>query len=385
MDSNFEKFRNTRFFGSLDGLRAISIIGVIWYHTWADGPNYPRLLRWPVLRQGGYGVHIFFTVSGFLITTLLLRERDRFGTISLRDFYIRRALRIWPLYYAVLGLYLVNALYFEKGTVRAHSFLHYLPAFATFTYTWFVSPNYPGGMFNLAWTLASEEQFYFFWPFVQKILRGIWPVVVVVGIIGLVFATNHGLTAQLFPPGWLRTRIVTSIMPPICFGVLLAEVLHSRRGFDFLYRILGQRWSAPVMLAGMCVALWPQRAWLTTAWIFTCGLVGACVVREENGLASLLRLRPMVFIGTLSYGMYLMNSFSIHAMLYVCKLVGFAYPPVVFAAALALATGLAYLSFRFYESPFLALKTRFSRLRPDASDRNPGPAAIPDSIAGVHP
>ncbi len=385
MDSNYQKFHSARFFGSLDGLRAISIIGVIWFHTWFDGPHYPELLKWPVLRQGGYGVHIFFTVSGFLITTLLLRERERFGTISLRDFYIRRALRIWPLYYAVLGLYLINALYFERGSVRAHSFLHYLPSFATFTYTWFVSPNYPGGMFNLAWTLASEEQFYLFWPFILKVLRGIWPVVLIIAIIGLVTATTHGYMNFVLPPGWLPTRIVTSIMPPICFGVLLAEVLNRKRGFAVLYRLLGHRWSAPMMLAGMCAALWPQRAWLMTAWLFTAGLVGACVVREDNGLAGFLRFRPIALIGTLSYGMYLMNSFSIHAVLYVFKLAGAPYPPLVFVGALALATGLAYLSFRFYESPFLALKARFSRLRPETSGPQSVSPIVPDSIAGVHP
>ena len=79
----------------------------------------------PVLHQGFYGVQVFFAVSGFLITALLLREMDKYGTISLRDFYIRRALRIWPLYYAVLAIYVLNALVFERGTVRAASFIHY--------------------------------------------------------------------------------------------------------------------------------------------------------------------------------------------------------------------------------------------------------------------
>ena len=247
---------------------------MIWFHTHIDGPFYARQLRWPVLRQGGYGVHILFTVSGFLITTLLLH-----------DFYIRRALRIWPLYYAILDLYLVNALYFERGSIPAQSFLRYLPSFATFTYTRFVSPNYPGGVFNLAWTLGSEEQFYFFWPFVRKVLRGIWPIVLAIAIIGLVNATTRGYATCALPPGSLPTRIVTSIMPPIRFGVLLAEVLNRKRGFEFLFRFLGNRWPAPLMLAGLCTALRPQRAWLMTAWIFTAGLVGACVVRKDNGSA----------------------------------------------------------------------------------------------------
>jgi len=79
--------------------------------------------------KGEYGVHIFFVISGFLITTLLLREREKFSRISLRDFYIRRALRIWPLYYATVALYIVVVLIFERGTGRAASFFHYLPAF----------------------------------------------------------------------------------------------------------------------------------------------------------------------------------------------------------------------------------------------------------------
>lgn len=73
-------------------------------------------------------------ISGFLITTLLLREREKFGRISLRYFYIRRALRIWPLYYATAALYVAVVLIFERGTGRAASFFHYLPAFLTYTY-----------------------------------------------------------------------------------------------------------------------------------------------------------------------------------------------------------------------------------------------------------
>jgi peptidoglycan/LPS O-acetylase OafA/YrhL len=110
-----------------------------------------------VLRQGEWGVHIFFAISGFLITTLLLREQKRSGTISIRDFYIRRSLRIWPLYYATVAIYVVIMLTFQRGSDRAHTFFHYLPGFLTYTYTWCITPNWPTGPFNLAWTLATEE------------------------------------------------------------------------------------------------------------------------------------------------------------------------------------------------------------------------------------
>lgn len=363
MESSYEKFRGVRFFGSLDGLRALSIVAVIWLHAWWETPYYPRLEALPVLRQGFYGVQVFFVVSGFLITTLLLREMERYGTISLRDFYIRRALRIWPLYYLVLAIYVVNALIVERGTVRAASFLHYVPSFATFTYTWFISADWPGGMFNLAWTLSAEEQFYFFWPIVLRFLRGIWSSVVLIGIIALKLAADHHLTDRVLPPGWLPTRIVLSIAIAICLGVLLAQALHRKRGFRVLYLVLGWKWSAPVMLVAMLACLAPARPPWLVAFVVTTALVGACVVREDNGLAWFLRLRPVAFIGTVSYGMYLLNSLCLHGVRAVLRPIGVEYPAVIFAITLGVTVAVAYLSHRYYESRFLALKERFSRLR----------------------
>jgi peptidoglycan/LPS O-acetylase OafA/YrhL len=374
-----------RLFGSLDGLRALSIVAVIWLHSWWETPYYTRLEALPVLRQGFYGVQVFFVVSGFLITTLLLREMERYGTISLRDFYIRRALRIWPLYYAVLAIYVVNALVFERGTVRAASFLHYLPSFATFTYTWSISANWPGGMFNLAWTLSTEEQFYFFWPVVLRFLRGVWSSVLLIGIIALKLATDHHLTERELPPGWLPTRIVQSIAIPICPGVLLAQALHWERGFRLLYRLLGWKWSAPVMLVAMLVCLAPARPPWLVAFLVTTALIGACVVREDNGLARLLRLKPVAFVGTVSYGMYLLNSLCMHGVRAMLERIGLAYPPVTFVFTLAVTVAAAYLSHRYYESRFLALKERFSRLRAVPAQQTRVEIGTRDVSAPTHP
>ncbi|MGH8905616.1 MAG: acyltransferase family protein [Egibacteraceae bacterium] len=88
MATDYEQYLATRFFASLDGLPCLSIIAVIWHHAAYDDAN-PALLR-----HGYMGVTLFFVVSGFLVTTLLLRERDGYGTISLSKFYVRRTLRI---------------------------------------------------------------------------------------------------------------------------------------------------------------------------------------------------------------------------------------------------------------------------------------------------
>jgi hypothetical protein len=83
MEPSYEKFRGARFFGSLDGLREMSIVAVIWLHAWWGTPYYTRLKGMPVLRQGFYGVQIFFVISGFLIT-MLLREMERYGNFAAR-------------------------------------------------------------------------------------------------------------------------------------------------------------------------------------------------------------------------------------------------------------------------------------------------------------
>lgn len=383
MTTEYAKFRNTRFFGSLDGLRAVSIAGVIWFHCWWGTPYFRQFNRIPVLRQGSMGVHVFFVISGFLITTLLLREEDRFGKISIRDFYMRRALRIWPVYYATIALYIVLMSILERGS-RDHTFFHYLPYFLTYTYTWFISPKWPTGPFNLAWTLATEEQFYAFWPLVLRFLRGAWSSAVIVALVLLRIAAGYHWTDSILPPGSLPTRIVLSISVAICFGVLLAQALHSEKLFGLLFSLLGKRWSALAAAVFTAACLYPLNPSQLASFFAMAALVGACVIREDNGLNRLLRFRPITYMGVLSYGMYLLNSISIHAVEAALSATHLNYPLLSFPLALGLAMAAAFVSYRYFESRFLQLKSRFSRLRPDPT------AGASDSIAAesgapVHP
>jgi peptidoglycan/LPS O-acetylase OafA/YrhL len=279
----------------------------------------------------------------------------------------------------------VNALVFERGTVRAASFIHCLPSFATFTYTWFISANRPEGMFNLAWTLSTEEQFYFFWPIVLRFLRGVWSAVLLIGIIALKLATDHHLTERVLPPDWLPTRIVVSIAIPICLGVLLAQALHRERGFRLLYRLLGWKWSAPATLVAMLVCLAPARPPWLVAFLATTALMGACVVREDNGVAWLLRLKPVAFIGTVSYGMYLLNGLCLHGVRALLNRIGLAYPPVIFVITPGVKVAAAYLIHRYYELRFLALKELFSRLRPVPAQQARVETEAHGLAAPIHP
>ena len=134
-DTAHARFRGARYFGSLDGLRAISVLAVVWHHTVGHDKTLPYFFS-----NGDEGVTLFFAISGFLITTLLLRERDTAGSINLRAFYIRRALRIFPLYYAVVALYVVLTLLFERTTPAGREFFANLIFFLTYTSNWYVAP-----------------------------------------------------------------------------------------------------------------------------------------------------------------------------------------------------------------------------------------------------
>jgi peptidoglycan/LPS O-acetylase OafA/YrhL len=367
MTPGLTRFREVRKFGSLDGLRALSILGVIWFHSWWGTPYYSTLEKLPVLRLGEWGVQVFFAISGFLISTLLFREREQFGQISVRDFYIRRSLRIWPLYYATIAIYIVIMLFFDRRPGRAPTFFHYLPGFLTYTYTWCITPNWPTGPFNLAWTLSTEEQFYVFWPLVFRFFRGIWGAAVIIALVALRLAAGYGWTYRILPPGSLPARIVLSVAVPICLGVLLAYALNSERGFRWLFPILGRKWSAPAALALLAICLIPLHPNILITEVTTVILVGACAIREDNGLAPILKLRPIVFIGVLSYGMYLFNSLCINVTMRVLGSIGLSHPLFVFTISTGLTTAIAYFSYRYFETPFLKLKSSFSHKPTSAS------------------
>jgi peptidoglycan/LPS O-acetylase OafA/YrhL len=115
-DRAFARFRKTGYFPSLDGLRCLAIVPVVWHHS----TPYPYA---GLLGRGPLGVDLFFAISGFLITTLLLRERDQAAGVSVRRFYVRRAARIFPLYYAVLGLTALRGLALVARGPTARSLL----------------------------------------------------------------------------------------------------------------------------------------------------------------------------------------------------------------------------------------------------------------------
>jgi peptidoglycan/LPS O-acetylase OafA/YrhL len=339
-------FVSTRIFGSLDGLRCISILAVIWSH----GPG--QKADWPLLRSGRYGVDLFFAISGFLITSLLMREQEAGGNISLRRFYARRSLRILPLYYAVFLVYLGSVL-LRPRTLEFEQFLNNVKFFLTYTTNWFVSRT---AIFAFTWSLATEEQFYCVWPSAEKLLGKYSP-----AAMGAMIAFLFAMRSDWVHIGGLPRVVASNIAFSICFGVLLAHLLHHPRGYGAAFRWIGFS-GAPVAafaLAGIALSL---RASPLVVDICMVLIVAACVVREDHWLRPILTCRPIALIGTVSYGMYLFHGLVYNVLGAIAT--GLARHGIpAFLLASSLTYFVAALSYRYYESFFLRLKSRFAAPR----------------------
>ena len=353
--ANFEAYRQQRFFTSLDGLRCLSIVAVIWHHAGVSEPSIP------ISTRGFLGVDMFFVLSGFLIVTLLLREREQRGSIALRSFYARRALRIFPLYYAVVCGLVAALLFIRPESRMAEPFFRELPFHLTYTSNWIEVTTVLG----IGWSLAAEEQFYFAWPPIERFLARF-----VVPILLLVIAVNQALNFRLIPLSndtYESLEILQSTFTPICLGVGLAHILHHHRGYERFAWLLGGRWAVLVVAGSLLLLLcdprddisgWPR----LSMQIAMTGLIGACVVREKNPLARFLCWAPVRRIGVVSYGMYLLHLFAMHGVDVLTERFDFEIVGQHFVLTLAATWLVAEMSFRFWETPFLRLKNRFERV-----------------------
>lgn len=333
-------FRAQEHFGSLDGLRAISILAVLWHHT------QPQGLALTVKYLGTHGVTLFFAISGFLITTLLLRERERHGAIDIRAFYLRRTLRIFPVYYGVVLLYAVVVYLMERNTAAGQAFFQNLPAFLTFTSNLFVESD-GRVIFYFAWSLAAEEQFYLVWPVL----------LLLAGTTRRAFWLLGALLVVLIATELAQLKSDKVFPVAITAGSLLALALHHERSYRVVQAVFGHGWSLAAVIVGLMLVLPNFAVPIFVAHLLFAALVACCVVREDHWAAPFLKWRPMVFVGSISYGMYLLHMLARASAVTVFKRLQLPTDGVhVFLATLAITLVAAWLSWRYYESYFLGLK-----------------------------
>lgn len=340
---------------SLDGIRAIAIVLVITNHI---GNDYDFL---DPFRLGDLGVRTFFVISGFLITGLLLREMDRTGTIGLKNFYLRRTLRIFPAFYAYMVVMLLLGLLGLNGLTPFGS----LPAL-TYTSNYWIEWAQSGYVTSHTWSLSTEEQFYLIWPFVLALAgrrAGFWVVLAVVAAAPLlraaIYIHNGG------PGGSLSAFHATA--DHIGMGCLLAfgrDRLHSLGAYRQLMK--SRVFVLVPMLIVWAAAQGNHPSVHQTILLFLINVsIALCidwaVTNSKGAVGRALNWPPIVFIGTISYSLYLwqqpfthLNSADPHSLFLSAGWQIIVNPIVGLLCAVACATA----SYFLVERPVLRLRDR---------------------------
>jgi peptidoglycan/LPS O-acetylase OafA/YrhL len=366
------------YFPELDGLRFIAFMMVYLFHGGVPtgllsrliGPGAAHALR----ENGGYGVQLFFILSGYLITTLLLREEARHGRIALHAFWIRRILRIWPLYYLTLliGFVGLPALQGQFGTPGYRDMLriHLIP-FLGFLGNWSMALIGPlPDWLSVLWSVCVEEQFYLIVPLFIAIvaprLRRPLVVSLIAGSIAVRWWCAHRYASQLMIVYNTFTQFDTLLS-----GVLLALLLGWSRDRPGLTRWL--RWLQwPLYLAIGWVLSRPHlghgtpwhRTW-DFVWVWLCGLgVVVVAIWGQGWLRAALSYSRMVWLGKISYGLYMYHEFALWTRDRLYNgLPWFANKDEILAiTTLALTIALAAASYYGYERRFLQLKQTWTRV-----------------------
>jgi peptidoglycan/LPS O-acetylase OafA/YrhL len=352
---------------ALDGLRGIAVLAVMFYHL-------EVLVPWlgPVSHGGFLGVDIFFVLSGFLITSVLLKEQARNGQISLKNFYMRRIFRLVPAYWFFLivlfsfGQFLLSPL--AAKTIYDYYSYNFILAFL-YLMNWnrATAETAVAGNLNHTWSLSIEEQFYIFWSFVtflafsEKRSR-VTIFFITAGLVLLVICWRMGRALNGTSPDVLYYSTDTRI-DAILIGCVASMI--------YMWKLAPKSFFKSVyfdLLAAAC--------YLTLVWIFfnasskdislyTALLplftVSVAVIilwlmnREKTPGHFLLEIRPLQWIGKISYGLYLW-----HYLAYEFSRETFSSVEMQIAAGTTLAFAASALSYYVIELPFLRLKTKFS-------------------------
>jgi peptidoglycan/LPS O-acetylase OafA/YrhL len=359
----------------LDALRFFAFLLTFFWHRMAHVPTDPAddLWAWRLGTIGAFGLPVFFLLSAFLLTELLLRERDRTGRVQIRAFYIRRILRIWPLYFA--AFYFLVVLNFFVPGVGTGDPLAWL-AFSLFAGNWYVTfKGWIAAPIDPLWSISVEEQFYLLIPVLVEI-GGRHLLIVIAALLLLGSYLTIGIYALDRPPGdqgeWTNSFFQFQFFAA---GVLLAVILRGRlpqmswvlRTAAFVVGVVF--WL--VAVSKFEVRSWDPRPTLSGAFIgwalvlfgtisFFVGALGISKERVPGWLA---------YLGRISFGLYV-----VHSLLFVLvfdklrpsmgvDVITWYVDIVGTTVVLGVSIAFAHLSFKYFERPILRHKAAFTYVK----------------------
>ncbi len=365
--------RQVLHFSGLNGLRAIAALSVLFSHatlglsslglnshvfgTYPDGNPKTTLLA-------GFGVSIFFALSGFLITYLLLEEK-RTGEINIRNFYIRRVLRIWPLYYLYFILTILTLIVYGLP-IEETSIFFYVFLMANVPFILGRTIEFLGHY----WSLGVEEQFYSFWPWIIKKSKSILKVTAFICIALVLLKvvlrladilTNEG------EPNWLYETLHVTRFQCMLIGAIGA-ILYFQKSALFLKvtdNLVAQSisWVVIFLVAinNFHVVSFLDNEIISVVTVFL--IIGQ--IQKTKRIVN-LDTAFFDFIGKISYGIYVIHPLVIF---YLSKAMAFSNKTnplnylLVYLSVLLTTITLAYLSYEFFEKRFLFLKVKYSTIK----------------------
>jgi peptidoglycan/LPS O-acetylase OafA/YrhL len=362
------------YFKELDALRFFAFLFVFLAHSFYS--KIPAIQAESIYQTfrfyghiGIYGVNFFFVLSGFLITYLLLREKDLFGRINIGNFYIRRILRIWPLYFLIIFIGFVMVPYAQHLLGNPD----YTESARLWPYLTFVNNFYPepsSAILGVLWSIAVEEQFYAFWPlilflFPTRSLPYIFFSLISFSLVWRTFILG----------GWGYSHSI-SCMSDLCVGSLMAYVSYYR--MDALERLVKLKRGSIVTIYILGSSLFLFRNEVNELMNSTFfynnerllfSMFFSFIIFEQTYCKnSFLKVSSIPYIsrlGVISYGLYMIHFCSIYIVSKVSELLKFnselyqvlLLEPIV---SLVLTILLAEFSYRYFEKFFLDLKNKFS-------------------------
>lgn len=367
------------YFENLDGLRFLCFLSVFFFHSFYTDFDYIknaegyRIVKNDVFGNGNIGVNFFFVLSGFLITFLLIEEKKLNGQINLKHFWIRRILRIWPLYYACVffGFFIFPILkqFFGQIPNETASIGYYLLFLNNFD---FINKGLPdASVLGVLWSVAIEEQFYLIWPVILYLLpiKKYWIAFTAVIGISLIYRACND-----FP--LLHEHHTFSCMGDLAIGAFGAWLVSEK---DFL-RIYIQRFKRRHILAiyflFLLMFFFRDDLFQTNYFvrIFERSMLSVLILAiileqnySENSFFKFSRFKILSKLGVISYGLYCFHFIGILIAINLTKKMHLneqLWEVLIIDTTIALIITIliSYISYRFFEKPFLNLKNRFSTI-----------------------
>lgn len=340
-----------KYIKGFDGLRAISILFVILTHLgiYSTLPDTPFIKeRLLLLISGTTGVQIFFTISGFLITTILLKELNKYGSINFLNFFIKRFLRLLP---PLLIFYLVIAFLMSQHLIKTT----YVGFLYSFFYVYnFVPLKYYVSELGHTWSLAVEEQYYFIWPFFLSYIKSFKYRIlfIFIFVIASVFIVYYFSKIPSIADKYKYTRFFIPAASSIFIGALISIINNRVEKLDFL-----KKNNLYISFLFFFFPLYAPKIYLQISFILQSLGVGLFLLWIYNHQASrvtrVLNTKLMTYIGKISYGLYVYQGLFLRTgpggKLWIQH-----FPQNIFLTIIV-----SILSYHFIEKYFLGFKNKF--------------------------